>query len=52
MTWKDIAQIYPEFVEWIEQRCGPLPDGNVKRADYEELVVRYEMERKTKSAMR
>lgn len=52
MTWKDIAQIYPEFVEWVVERRGPLPDGKVKRVDYEEFVVQYEMERKTKAARR
>lgn len=34
-TWKEFAWIYPQFVQWIVQKYGGVPDGQVKREDYE-----------------
>lgn len=42
VTWNDIAEMYPEFVAWAVQTEGPLPDGEVQRADYERLKAGYE----------
>lgn len=41
MTWKDVAQRYPEFVQWVVQTLGPLPEGPVKQADYERFRAAY-----------
>lgn len=41
MTWKDIAVRYPEFIQWAVATHGPLPDGDVKQADYEKLAAEY-----------
>ena len=42
MTWRDIAARYPEFVQWIVQRHGGLPDGPVEQADYERYSAEWE----------
>jgi len=34
MEWKDAAVRFPEFVQWIVARFGPLPDGEIREADY------------------
>lgn len=34
MTWKDLAKSYPEFVQWIVQKFGPLPEGEISADDY------------------
>jgi hypothetical protein len=44
MTWKDIAVRYPEFVQWVIQKFGPLPDGPVKQEDYERFFAAYRAE--------
>lgn len=44
-TWAEFARIYPEFVQWIVQRFGPLPEGNVREADYDRYKAAYEAER-------
>jgi len=44
VTWQDLALRYPAFVAWIVQKYGPLPDGPVKRADYEQYKEAYERE--------
>ena len=44
MTWRDIAGRYPEFVQWVVQRFGPLPEGEVRREDYERFARAYERE--------
>lgn len=41
MTWKDVAAKYPEFVQWIVQTHGPLPDGAVKQEQFDELTDQY-----------
>jgi len=45
MTWRDIAARYPEFVQWIVQRHGGLPDGPVEQADYERYSAEWEQQR-------
>jgi hypothetical protein len=30
MTWREIAERYPEFVQWVVQTFGPLPEGEVR----------------------
>lgn len=34
-TWRDLATVHPEFVQWVVQTYGPLPEGEVKEEDYE-----------------
>jgi hypothetical protein len=41
MEWRDIAERYPEFVQWVVARFGPLPEGEVKEADYERFKGAY-----------
>ena len=41
-TWNDIARIYPQFVQWVVQKHGPLPDGPAKQADYEKYATAYD----------
>ena len=47
MTWKAIAELYPTFVQWVVQRHGPLPDGVVSEAVYNEYKTEYENADKT-----
>jgi len=42
VTWRDLAVRYPEFVQWIVQTYGPLPDGPVIEADYGRFKAAYE----------
>jgi hypothetical protein len=42
VSWKDVAVHYPEFVQWIVAKFGPLPDGEVNRADYEWFAEAYQ----------
>lgn len=28
-TWRDLAVLQPVFVQWVVQKHGPLPDGEV-----------------------
>lgn len=41
LTWKHIAAYDPEFVQWVVQRYGPLPDGPVNEADYERYLAAF-----------
>ena len=41
MTWNDVAEVYPEFVQWIAQTQGPLPDGEVRKADFDKFAAKY-----------
>lgn len=41
VTWRDLAQSFPDFVEWAVQTFGPLPDGDITRTDYERLTLAY-----------
>jgi hypothetical protein len=42
MTWDDVALHYPEFVQWIAAKFGPLPDGDVKQEDYERFKAAWD----------
>jgi hypothetical protein len=44
ITWRVLAVYYPEFVEWIVQRHGPLPEGGIVQADYERFRDEYLLE--------
>ena len=44
ITWTELAHDYPAFVQWIAQRHGGCPDGNVKQTDYEHFKAEYEEE--------
>ena len=35
VTWKQLAVMYPEFVQAVVQKFGPLPTGPVRRYDFE-----------------
>lgn len=37
ITWKELAAEFPEFVQWVVQKYGPLPEGPVS----EEEIIRY-----------
>ena len=39
MTWRDLAVRFPEFVQWIVAKFGPLPEGEVKQEDYERFTL-------------
>jgi hypothetical protein len=41
-TWKELARTYPEFVQWVVQRYGPLPDGPINEADYTRYATEYQ----------
>ena len=41
MTWEDVAVQYPEFVQWVVQKFGPLPDGEVKKEDYNRFTLAF-----------
>ena len=40
-TWADLAIVYPQFVQWVVQRDGPLSDGPILQEDYERLTAAY-----------
>lgn len=42
MKWNEVAAIHPEFVQWVVQKFGPLPDGPVVEADYERFRAAFE----------
>jgi hypothetical protein len=42
ITWKHLAIQYPEFVQWIVAKFGPLPDGKIKQEDYERFAEAYQ----------
>lgn len=42
MTWKELAAKLPEFVQWVVQRHGPLPEGPIREADYNRFKAEYE----------
>jgi hypothetical protein len=39
--WRHVAVLYPEFVAWVVQKYGPLPDGPVAQEDYEKYARDY-----------
>jgi hypothetical protein len=41
-TWKELARTYPEFVQWVVQRYGPVPDGLINEADYTKYAIEYQ----------
>lgn len=46
VSWVDILPIIearePGFTQWLIQRNGGLPEGNVTRVDYERFKAEYE----------
>lgn len=40
-TWKELAVHFPEFVQWIVQRYGGVPEGPIKREDYLRFQTEY-----------
>lgn len=42
MTWRDIAALYPDFVQWVVQVHGPRHDGPVTEEEYTLLKMAYE----------
>lgn len=44
-TWKDVAAIVPEFVQWVVRKHGPLPDGRVDLELYAHYLSQYIKER-------
>lgn len=41
VSWAQIAERYPEFVQWCVASFGPLPDGEVIEEDYERMATAY-----------
>ena len=41
ITWSDMTKWYPQFMQWVVQKFGPLPDGAVKTVDYEKFRSAY-----------
>jgi hypothetical protein len=41
-TWRALAIQYPDFVQYIVTRYGPLPAGPIEEEDYERFKVAYE----------
>lgn len=44
-TWRDVAVIVPDFVQWIVQKHGPLPEGQVDIELYAHYLAEYVRER-------
>jgi len=44
LTWRWVATQFPEFVQWVVQRHGPLPDGKVVPEDYDRYAAEYRSE--------
>ena len=42
VTWVALAGLHPAFVQWVVQRHGPLPEGEVSQVDYERFKAEYE----------
>jgi hypothetical protein len=42
VTWRDVAIQYPEFVQWVAAKFGPLPDGPVTGRDYARYADAYD----------
>jgi len=34
-TWREVAVVLPEWVQWIVAKYGPMPDGPVLKEDWE-----------------
>jgi hypothetical protein len=41
MTWIEMAEAAPAFVQWCVQKYGPLPDGEIVEADYDRYYKAY-----------
>lgn len=42
-TWKELAPMYPEFVAWVVQRYGPLPEGPIEQELYDRATDAYRL---------
>lgn len=43
VQWRTVAMIYPEFVQWVAQTHGPLPE-DCTNADYTHFRAEYDKE--------
>lgn len=43
--WKHIASIDPAFFRFVALEFSPLPEGAIKRDDYEKFMKAYEEQR-------
>lgn len=41
IIFRNLAVMYPEFVQWVVQKYGSLPEGQVKKDDYEKYLAEY-----------
>ena len=41
LTWRDVAVLDPEFVQWVVQRFGPLPEGPVRPRDHKKYLAAF-----------
>jgi hypothetical protein len=46
VTWNDVAAWQPEFAQWIVQTKGPLPDGDVRKEDFDRYAAEFSGESK------
>lgn len=44
ITWRDLAQRFPELVQFVAQRHGGLPEGPIRETDYERFAAEYRQE--------
>ena len=44
-TWKEVVPLFPEFTQWIVQKYGPLPDGEITESDWSRYIQEYEVTR-------
>lgn len=44
ITWKILAAARPEFVQWVVQREGRVPEGPIDDAEYSRLRRAYLLE--------
>lgn len=42
MTWSTLATYFPEYMQWVVQTYGPLPEGPIDQGEYELYRLAYE----------
>ena len=43
-TWREIAAVSPQFMEWIVQKYGPLPEGPADAESIKKYMTDYDKE--------
>lgn len=47
-TWRDIAGVYPQFMEWVVKKYGPMPEGPADAESIREYMGEYDREAHSK----